>query len=229
MTGSQAVDADTVDDSVSAADAIGWLHEEGLARLAGLASGAPTPAVAFAVDVATGIVTKYPAANGGIGSDSSTVSADDLPPPVEGPNRLVIVGITNSDQLLVVDLAGSLVIGVNGVRPELAARSWVVQLLLNPSITVTTNNADVAIGNSPRCRKSFIPGGGGSIISVDDGNPPVTTVSMNADVDSADYLELIGDGTGEMYLGARVWPLRLVMTIGDAPWSALAETLAQAG
>ncbi len=224
MTG--AMGTETAEDSVSAADAIGWLHEEGLARLAALGSGSPNPAVAFAVDVATGIVTKYPAANGGIGADSSTVSADDLPLPVDSPNRLVIVGITNSDQLLVVDLAGSLVLGINGDRPELAARSWVTQLLLNPAITVTTNNADVAIGNSPRCRKSFIPGGGGSIVSVDDGNPPVTTISMNADVDGADYLDLIGDGSGEMYLGARVWPLRLAMTIGDETWSALSETLA---
>ncbi|NUS92396.1 MAG: hypothetical protein HOQ36_08270 [Nocardia sp.] len=220
--------ADAADDSVSAADAIGWLHEEGLTRLAALGSGAPNPAVAFSVDVATGIVTKYPAANGGIGADSSTVAADDLPAPLESPNRLVIVGITNSDQILVVDLAGSLVIGINGERPELAGRSWVTQLMLNPDITVTTNSAEVAIGGSPRCRKSFIPGGGGSIISVDDGNPPVTTVSMNSEAESSDYLELLGDGSGEMYMGARVWPLRLVLTIADAPWSALSETLDRA-
>ncbi|WP_328391703.1 hypothetical protein [Nocardia sp. NBC_00416] len=226
MSGPETLDADSADDSVSAADAIGWLHEEGLARLATLGTGSPNPAVAFAVDVATGIVTKYPAANGGIGADSSTLAADDLPAPTGGPNRLVIVGVTGSDQVLVVDLAGSLVIGINGDRPELAARSWVSQLLLNPEITVTTNNPNVAIGNSPRCRKSFIPGGGGSIVSVDDGNPPVTTVSMNSDVESSDYLDLIDDGTGEMYLGARVWPLRLVLTIGDAPWSALSDALA---
>ncbi|MFI6310524.1 hypothetical protein ACIBEK_10475 [Nocardia fusca] len=226
MTGIEAAEA--ADDSVSAADAIGWLHEEGLTRLAALGSGAPNPAVAFSVDVSTGIVTKYPAANGGIGADSSTVAADDLPAPLDSSNRLVVVGITSSDQVLVVDLAGSLVIGINGDRPELATRSWVMQLLLNPDITVTTNSADVAIGSSPRCRKSFIPGGGGSIVSVDDGNPPVTTVSMNSDVEGSDYLDLLGDGTGEMYLGARVWPLRLVMTIGDAAWSALSETLDRA-
>lgn len=223
MTGTEPADA--ADDSVSAADAIGWLHEEGLTRLAALGSGSPNPAVAFSVDVATGIVTKYPAANGGIGADSSTVAADDLPAPLESSNRLVVVGITSTDQILVVDLAGSLVIGINGERPELAARSWVMQLLLNPDITATTNSADVAIGSSPRCRKSFIPGGGGSIISVDDGNPPVTTISMNSDVEGSDYLDLLGDGTGEMYLGARVWPLRLVMTIGDATWSSLSKTL----
>ncbi|MEU1985862.1 hypothetical protein [Nocardia sp. NPDC019395] len=226
MTGPDPGGADPGDDSVSAADAIGWLHEEGLARLASLGAGSPNPAVAFAIDVATGIVTKYPAANGGIGADSSTVAADDLPAPAGGPNRLVVVGVTNVDQVLVVDLAGSLVIGINGERPELAARSWVSQLLLNPDITVTTNSADVALGSSSRCRKSFIPGGGGSVVSVDDGNPPVTTVSMNSDVESSDYLDLLGDGGGEMYLGARVWPLRLVMTIGDAPWSALSDTLA---
>lgn len=226
MTGIEAAQA--ADDSVSAADAIGWLHEEGLTRLAALGSGSPNPAVAFSVDVSTGIVTKFPAANGGIGADSSTVAADDLPAPLDSSNRLVVVGITSSDQILVVDLAGSLVIGINGDRPEAAARSWVMQLLLNPDITVTTNSADVAIGSSPRCRKSFIPGGGGSIVSVDDGNPPVTTVSMNSDVEGSDYLDLLGDGTGEMYLGARVWPLRLVMTIGDAAWSALSETLDRA-
>ncbi|WP_459549677.1 hypothetical protein [Nocardia sp. X0981] len=222
-----APEGEATEDSVSAADAIGWLHEEGLARLAALGAGSPNPAVAFAVDVATGIVTKYPAANGGIGADSSTVAADDLPAPIAGPNRLVIVGITSSEQILVVDLAGSLVVEINGDRPELAARSWVSQLLLNPEITVTTNSTQVAIGGSPRCRKSFIPGSAGSIISVDDGRPPVTTVTMNSDVDSSDYLALLGDGTGEMYLGARVWPLRLVLTIADAPWTALSETLAE--
>ncbi|MGW0179022.1 hypothetical protein [Nocardia sp. NPDC003345] len=219
-------DAET-DDSVSAADAIGWLHEEGLARLAGLGAGSAAAAVAFAVDVSTGIVTKYPAANGGIGADSTTVAADDLPAPTGGAHRLVIVGITTGEQLLVVDLAGSLVIGINGDRPELAARSWVTQLLLNPDVTVTTNSPDVAIGGSPRCRKSFIPGGGGSVISVDDGRPPVTTVSMNSDMDSSDYLDLLGDGSAEMYLGARVWPLRLAMTIADAPWAVLSQTLAE--
>ncbi|WP_280398893.1 hypothetical protein [Nocardia carnea] len=215
------------EEPVSAADAISWLHEEGLARLAALGGDSALPTVAYTVDVATGVITKFPAANGGIGADSSTVGADDLPGPLETARRLVIVGITGNDQLLVVDLAGSLVIGINGDRPELAARSWVSQLLLNPEVTITTNSAEVALGAGPRCRKSFIPGGGGSIISVDDGSPPVTTVSMNSDVEGSDYLELLGDGTGEMYLGARVWQLRLVLTIADAPWSVLSETLAQ--
>ncbi|MGI5220928.1 hypothetical protein [Nocardia sp. CA-290969] len=215
------------EDSVSAADAIAWLHEEGLARMAALGASSGHPTVAYAVDVATGIVTKYPAAGGGVGADSTTVAADDLPAPAEGPHRLVIVGITTGEQLLVVDLAGSLMMGINGERPELAARSWVSQLLLNPDVTITTNSTQVALGAGPRCRKSFIPGGGGSIISVDDGRPPVTTVSMNPDVDSADYLEMLDDGTGEMYLGARVWQLRLVLTIADAAWSVLSETLAE--
>ncbi|WP_280438487.1 hypothetical protein [Nocardia carnea] len=224
MTGAEQAE---LEETVSAADAIGWLHEEGLARLAALGGDSGHPTVAFAVDVATGIITKYPAANGGIGADSSTVGADDLPGPLETARRLVIVGITSNEQLLVVDLAGSLMIGINGDRPELAARSWVCQLLLNPEVTITTNSSEVALGGGSRCRKSFIPGGGGSIVSVDDGRPPVTTVSMNSEVEGADYLELLGDGTGEMYLGARVWQLRMVLTIADAPWSVLSETLAE--
>ena len=220
---------ETVDDSVSAADAIGWLHEEGLTRLAALGAAALAPPVAHTVDVATGIVTSYPASDGSVGADSTTVAADDLPAPVAQPHRLVIVGITTGEQLLVVDLSGSLVLGILGDHPELAARSWVTQLLLTPDVTVTTNSPQVAIGDSPRCRKSFIPGGGGAIVSVDDGRPPVTTVSMNPEAAGSDYLDVFADGTGEMYLGARVWPLRLVSTIADGPWAALARTLSGEG
>ncbi|WP_327148017.1 hypothetical protein [Nocardia sp. NBC_01329] len=215
---------DLADDDVSVSDAVFWLQEEGLARLVALGEIAG-PAGAFTVDIASGMVTMFPATGGGAGGDSASRSADDLPVPAESVNRLVIVGVTTADTLLVVDLAGSLMIAVNGDRPELAARSWATQLLLNPEITLTTNSAEVAIGSSPRCRKSFIPGGGGAIVSVDDGKPPVTTISMNATMDSSDYLEIAPDGSGEMYLGPRFWQLSHVMTIADAPWSALAAAL----
>ncbi|WP_040789432.1 hypothetical protein [Nocardia paucivorans] len=222
-------DAAVADSEVTAADAVRWLHEEGLSRLTALGSTSLSPPVAYTVQVATGAITMYPATNGGIGSDSTTLAADDLPPPADGPGRLVVVGITATEALLVVDLAGSLVIAVNGDRPELAARSWAMQLLLNPEVTLTTNSADIAIGSSPRCKKSFIPGGGGSIISVDDGKPPVTTISMNATTDGPDHLDIAPGGIGEMYLGPRFWQLDHIMTIGDGAWSTLAETFAADG
>ncbi|NKY59818.1 hypothetical protein [Nocardia flavorosea] len=208
------------DNEVSVVDAVSWLQEEGLARLAALGE-ATGPAAAFTVDVNSGLVIMFPATN----KDSSSCGADELPAPIETTGRLVTVGVTTSAALLVVDLSGSLMIAVNGDRPELATRFWALQLLLNPDITLTTNSGEVAIGSSSRCKKSFIPGGGGAIISVDDGRPPVTTVSMNSAMDGADYLELAPDGSGEMYLGPRFWQLDHVLTIADEPWSALASAL----
>lgn len=219
-------DAAVADGDVTAADAVRWLYEEGLGRLTALGGAALSPAVAYTVHVSTGAVTMFPATNGGIGGDSTTLAADDLPPPADGPGRLVVVGLTTTEALLVVDLSGSLVIAVNGDRPELAARSWAMQLLLNPEVVLTTNSSEIAIGSSPRCKKSFIPGGGGSIISVDDGKPPVTTISMNATTDGPDHLDIAPGGLGEMYLGPRFWQLSHIMTIGDGAWATLVDALA---
>ncbi|WP_040834068.1 hypothetical protein [Nocardia brevicatena] len=220
MTGAAVTD----ESGVSASDAVCWLHEEGLNRLAALGESSG-PVVAYTVEVTTGLITVYPSTNKGIGVEATSLAADDLPAPAEHSNRLVVVGITHNDALLVVDLAGSLMVAVNGDRPELVARSWATQLLLNPDITLTTNSAEIAIGTSPRCKKSFIPGGGGSIISVDDGKPPVTTIAMNSPMDSTDYLEISPGGLGEMYLGPRFWQLSHVMTIADGPWEKLASVL----
>lgn len=221
-------EADLADGDVTVTDAVAWLQEEGLARLAALA-GSSGPAAAFTVEVASGTVTMFPANSGGVGGDSVSRSADDLPAPADSPGRLVTVGITTGEALLVIDLAGPLMVAVNGDRPELAVRSWVCQLLLNPAVMLTTNSSDVAPGSAPRCKKSFIPGGGGTIVSVDDGNPPVTTIAMNSVTDSPDYLDIASDGSGEMYLGPRFWQLSQVLTIADAPWSVLAATLSETG
>ncbi|MFF0457861.1 hypothetical protein [Nocardia africana] len=212
--------------SVTVADTVRWLHEEGLVRLAGVGERSLHPIAAFTIDVATGMVGAHPAS--GAGSDVSTFAADDLPHPVGSPKRLVIVGVTTSEAMLVVDLAAALTISINADQPEAAARSWVLQLLLNPEITISTNSAEVAIGNSPRCRRSFIPGGGATIINIDDMNPPLTTVTLNG-AEGPDHLDVEADGTGEMYLGSRFWSLRQVMTVGDAAWGALIDRMSETG
>ncbi|MFQ6395105.1 hypothetical protein ACLMAJ_16775 [Nocardia sp. KC 131] len=210
---------------VSIADTVRWLHDEGLVRLAGVAEQAPGIIAAYTVEVATGTVVAHPVAGSGGGSDVITVAADDLPHPVGTAKRLVIVGVTTSEALLVVDLAATLAMSINADYPEEAARSWVMQLMLNSEVTVTTNCTEVAIGSSPRLRQSFIPGSGALIVNVDDGRPPVTAITLNATGDGPDHLEFELDGTGEMYLGARFWALRHVMRIEDEAWSALAERL----
>ena len=209
--------------AVTVADTVRWLHEEGLVRLAGVCERSVHPIAAFTVDVATGTVGAHPAS--GAGSDVSTLAADDLPHPVGTPRRLVIVGVTASEAMLVVDLSAALTISINADQPEEAARSWVLQLLLNPDIAISTNSAAVAIGNSPRCRRSFIPGGSATIINVDDSNPPLTTVTLNAAVEGPDHLDIEPDGTGEMYLGSRFWSLRQVMAVGDDAWSRLIDQM----
>ncbi|MGA4792310.1 hypothetical protein [Nocardia sp. AB354] len=212
--------------AVTVADTVRWLHEEGLVRLAGVGERSLHPIAAFTIDVATGMVGAHPAS--GASSDVSTFAADDLPHPVGSPKRLVIVGVTTSESMLVVDLAAALTISINADQPEAAARSWVLQLLLNPEITISTNSAEVAIGNSPRCRRSFIPGGGATIINIDDMNPPLTTVTLNG-AEGPDHLDVETDGTGEMYLGSRFWSLRQVMTVGDAAWSELVDRMSGTG
>lgn len=211
--------------AVTIADTVRWLHEEGLVRLAGVADRMPNPVAAYTVDIATGTVVAHPATGVGVGSDVVTLGADDLPYPVGTAKRLVIVGVTTAEALLVVDLATALTIAVNADRPEAVARAWVVQLLLNGEVTVTTNSADLTIASSPRCRQSFIPGGNATIINIDDTRPPITTVTLNPPNEGPDHLDVAPDGTAEMYLGARFWQLRQIMSIDDAAWNALATRL----
>ncbi|WP_327113567.1 hypothetical protein OHB12_31920 [Nocardia sp. NBC_01730] len=210
---------------VTVADTVRWLHDEGLVRLAGVAGRTSETLVAYTIDVGTGTVSAHPATGAGVGADVVSLAADDLPYPVGTAKRLVIVGVTAADTVLVIDLAATLAIAINADHPEQAARSWVMQLLLNPEVTITTNSSDVAIGSSARLRQSFIPGGGATLVNIDDTRPPVTAVTLNATTDGPDYLDVAADGTGEMYLGARFWQLRQVMRIEDAAWSALADRL----
>ncbi|MFC9897823.1 hypothetical protein ACFVMC_29390 [Nocardia sp. NPDC127579] len=210
---------------VTVGDTIRWLHEEGLVRLAGVAGRVSSPISAYTVDVATGSVSAHPATGVGLGSDVVVLAADDLPYPVGTPKRLVVVGVTTAESVLVVDLAATLTLSINADRPEPAARSWVMQLLLNPEITLNTNSAEVVLADSPRCQQRFMPGGGATIINVDDKRPPITVVTLNSGADEPDHLDLADDGTGEMYLGARFWQLRQVSTIDDTAWAALGQEL----
>ncbi|MCC3326385.1 hypothetical protein [Nocardia abscessus] len=210
---------------VTVADTVRWLHDEGLVRLAGVADGITETIVAYTIDVATGTVSAHPATGGGVGADVVSLAADDLPYPVGTARRLVVAGVTSTDAVLVIDLAATLTIAINADHPAQVARSWVLQLLLNPEVTITTNSPDVAIGTSGRLRQSFIPGGGATLVNVDDTRPPVTAVTLNATTEGPDHLDVAADGTGEMYLGARFWQMRQVMRIEDAAWSVLAARL----
>ncbi|MQY23640.1 hypothetical protein [Nocardia macrotermitis] len=215
----------TEPDPVTVADTVRWLHEEGLVRLAGVADHRSGPIAAYTVEVATGTICAHPATGTGAGSDVLTLAAEELPYPVGTPKRLVIVGVTTAETVLIVDLAATLAISINGERPETAARSWAMQLLLNPEISLTTNSATVVIKAGPRYRQSFIPGSAGTIIQVDDRNPPVTTITLDAAIEGPDRLDIAPGGTGEMYLGARFWQLGQIMTIDDAAWAVLDEQL----
>ncbi|MBF6177895.1 hypothetical protein FOH10_04290 [Nocardia otitidiscaviarum] len=202
-----------------------WLYEEGLQRLAGVGARQSNPIAAYTVAVATGTVTVHPATGAEGGSDAITLSAEDLPHPADSSRRLVVVGITSAEAALIVDLESTLGMAINADRPECVARSWAMQLMLNPEITLTTNSAATAIGGSDRYRHTFIPGGGATLINIDDARPPITTVTLNPTTESPDHLDVEADGSGECYLGTRFWRLRKVMTIDDTTWSALSATL----
>jgi hypothetical protein len=214
------------EEGVTAPDAVRWLHSEGLVRLAAVGARVPNPVAAYTVDIETGTVTAHPATSTGQGTDVVTLSADDLPRPDGTPGRLLVAGITTVDAILVLDLAVTDRITINGDRPESAARSWTMQLLLNSDITITTNSIELAIADSPRCRHGFIPGAGATILNVDDKHPPVSTVTLNAPDERIDHLDIAVDGSAELYLGARFWSLRRVMQIDDGAWAELAARLA---
>ncbi|WP_280454746.1 hypothetical protein [Nocardia brasiliensis] len=209
---------------VTVADTVRWLHEEGLIRLTGIGARALNPIVAYTIDVGTGTVSAHPDTGGEVGADVATLAADDLPFPVGTPKRLTIVGVTTADAVLVADLSEVRRIAVHGDRPESVARSWALQLLLNPEISLTTNSADLVIAGSARCRQSFIPGSGSTVINIDDKRQPITTICLNPTTDEIDHLDVTESG-GELYLGARFWQLRQVMRVEDAAWAGLAVRL----
>ncbi|MCP9625427.1 MULTISPECIES: hypothetical protein [Nocardia] len=211
--------------TVTVTETLRWLYEEGLQRLAGVGARQSNPIAAYTVAVATGTVTVHPATGAEGGSDAITLSAEDLPHPADSSRRLVVVGITSAEAALIVDLESTLGMAINADRPECVARSWAMQLMLNPEITLTTNSAATAIGGSDRYRHTFIPGGGATLINIDDARPPITTVTLNPTTESPDHLDVEADGSGECYLGTRFWRLRKVMTIDDTTWSALSATL----
>ncbi|SUA72817.1 Uncharacterised protein [Nocardia otitidiscaviarum] len=211
--------------TVTVTETLRWLYEEGLQRLAGVGARQSNPIAAYTVAVATGTVTVHPATGAEGGSDAITLSAEDLPHPADSSRRLVVVGITSAEAALIVDLETTLGMAINADRPECVARSWAMQLMLNPEITLTTNSAATAIGGSDRYRHTFIPGGGATLINIDDARPPITTVTLNPTTESPDHLDVEADGSGECYLGTRFWRLRKVMTIDDTTWSALSATL----
>ncbi|GEM31322.1 hypothetical protein NN3_23290 [Nocardia neocaledoniensis NBRC 108232] len=214
---------------VTVEETLRWLHEEGLVRLAGLSGRMADAFAAYTIDVGTGSVSAHPAVGVGLASEVITLTADDLPNPVGSPKRLVAVGITDSQAVLVVDLAVANSVSINADRPVKTVRSWALQLLLNSEVTITTNSADLAIDASPRLRHSFIPGGGAAVVKVEDGRPPISSVALNASDDRPDHLDAALDGTGEMYLGARYWRLRRVLSIEDDVWDALVDRLVATG
>ncbi|WP_331723075.1 hypothetical protein [Nocardia sp. NBC_00511] len=209
---------------VSVAETVRWLHDEGLVRLAGVGGRAPSPVIAYSVEVATGMVTAFPDAVAGPGTDVLTLAADDLPYPSGSPRRLVVVGVTASDAVLVLDLEVAQSLGIYGDRPEITARAWVVQLLLDPQVSITTNCAAVAIAADKRCQHVFIPGGG-TVMLVDDSEPPVSTVRLNPEAEGSNHLDVAQDRTADLYLGSRFWQLRRVLGIEDPTWAPLVEQL----
>ncbi|GAB2452469.1 hypothetical protein [Nocardia tengchongensis] len=211
-------------DEVTVADAVLWLHNEGLVRLSGIGERALSPIIAYTVDIATGTITAFPAAVTGPGTDVMTLPADDLPDPTGTPKRLIVVGVTATDSVLVLDLAVIAALGINADRPEATARAWVAQLLLDPQITITTNCAELAVPAGTRCRHTFIPGGA-TLFTVDDTAPPVTTITLNPAIDGPDHLDVADDGSAELYLRTRFWQLQRVLSVNNLTWAALTAEL----
>lgn len=207
---------------VTAADTIRWLHEDGLRRLAGFGKDTGDRFAAYAVAITDGTISMYLPG----GEEISSTGADELPAPADGVGRLVVAGITAGELVLVLDLAAILNFGIVADDSTRVVRSWVVQLLLNPRITLSTNDSTLDTGISARYRKRFIPGGGATLLTVDDGAPPVTTLTVNPSA-PADHIEVGDDGSGALHLGTRRWSLRQAMIIDDAAWEALCATVGE--
>ncbi|MBL1079758.1 hypothetical protein JK358_35690 [Nocardia sp. 2] len=211
--------------SVTITDTMRWLHDEGLVRLAGVASRRTLPIAAYTVDITDGTVTVHPTTGAGPESEVLTMPADDLPFPIGTRQRLVIAGVTASEAMLVVNLAATHRMLLTGDHAQAVARSWVLQLLLNSEVTLTTNSPDLAIDTESRCRIAFIPGAPSTTLTVDDHRAPTTSLTLGGDDDLPDRLETASDGSGALYLGARYWPLRVVHHLRDTAWTAINNQL----
>lgn len=227
MTAPESIDSDN--EEVSVSDVVRWMHGNGFKRLAGVAARLPHPVAAFTVEVATGTVTVFPAATVGPGSEPATLAPKELPDPNTPPGRLVVVGVTEDSSLLAIDLATVAALAINGEKPEDAARSWVLQLLLNPMLALTTNSSLTAIGDSDRYRQRFTPNIDTNLITVDDGRTSITTIGLNPPGDEPNHLDVSRDHSGELFIGARYWRLTHVLNIGDDDWAELSEVLAAEG
>lgn len=213
-------EAESSGGAITVGDTLRWLHEDGLKRLGAFGKQQTGPTSVYTIAVDSGVVGAHESSG-----QSVTVAADDLPAPAVSPGRLVVVGVTEDDETVVADLGTLLQVCIRGERPELAARSWVMQLLLNPDLTLTTNGTTMAIGDSPRYRHRFIPSGGATVITVDDGRSLMTTVQLNPRMAGPDRLECYDDGTAELCVSDQVWSLTHVLTIDDDAWADLTRKL----
>ncbi|MFE6862385.1 hypothetical protein [Nocardia sp. NPDC057668] len=206
-------------------DTMRWLHEEGLIRLAAVGDRLHDPISAYTIAIADGTVTAHPASGNGLGANPITMAADDLPPPAGTRKRLLIAGITSNESMLIINLAATHTISIIGENERAVARSWILQLLLDPDCTVTTNNEALTVPTEPRCRLAFIPGAGTAVFTADDRRPPPTTVTLGSTETLPDRLEISTGGSGGMYMSARYWPLRTIHRIRDQSWTALSAKI----
>lgn len=206
---------------VTAGDTMRWLHDDGLRRLSGYADSSPQRFSAFTVACADGSIKAFPAS----GADPISTAADTLPNAADTPGRLVIIGVAEQDSVLVVDMAATLSLAINADDPEALVRAWVAQLLLNPDITINTNDSSADVGLSPRYRHTFIPGGESTMLTINDGLPPVTTVTCNPTSEIDDCLDVTPEGFALLRIGDHAWTLRQVVTLARPAWEQLATIL----
>lgn len=200
--------------TVTAADTVRWLHDDGLLRLAAYAELGDY--VAFTVAATDGAIVAYPFDQ----ATTHATTAPQLPDPAFTSKRLVVVGVATGNRVVVANLAQTPALGIQADQAESVMRSWSAQLLLNPDVAITSNS-DADLGYGPRYRKVFIPGGAGTVVSVDDGTRIATTIVLNPAGDPDDRLETTLAGVSRLRLGGHGWTLRQTMAIPDTAWAAL--------
>lgn len=142
--------------------------------------------------------------------------------------KLVIAGVQPNGEILLINLSATPYLGMQGPNTIPIARSWVTQLALHPTTTITSVVPDL-IPHVPSPRISHPD------TATRDADIAFTTTAPDAatgttiNVSPTDDLEHIvftpADRSAEVFLGDRTFPLWRTLSFTEAAWTALADTL----
>lgn len=230
-------------EAIPTTEVLAYLLEDGLSRLAHHFSDLPTPDIpALAVSVDSGLITAYfstPAPSqppapwtAGEQPNELTVDMQDLQPETAATAStlpvLVIAGITNHRDILVLNLTALGALGVAGPNALAICRSWTYQLLLFPD-TLTITSADPNLIPHTTARTTLHdphqPPPPATITYAPSDTPQPDTIVINhttAD-DMPNMLFAPADRSAEIFCGPYHYTLWRTFDLDDDTWRHLTD------